>query len=129
MPKKFKHKDLVTELNFFMSGKKHMMVELATNRYKGGENTLNLVAYSPKEDYPIDIAEATLMYDTEGYITEYRQFTSPIFNHNKATLPKHDHFDREQVRAIMMDLHIMNTFLEYLLGEPKPPLKRIKGYK
>jgi hypothetical protein len=125
MAKKFKHAELVKEINFFMSGKKHMMVELATNRYKGGESTLNLVCEVDKEGYMVEIAEAKLTYDEEGYIKEYTPFASAIFNEKRATLPKHEDFTREQVRTIMMDLHMMNTFLEYLLGEPKPPLKRI----
>jgi hypothetical protein len=125
MAKKFKHADLIKEINLFMGDKKDMVIELATNRYVGGENTLNLVADSKKKDYPVNIAEATITYNKEGYVIGYTEFSSPIFKPRVSTIPKHDHFDKEQVKTIMVELHILNKFLHYLLGEPKPPLKRV----
>jgi hypothetical protein len=118
MAKKFKHADLIKEINLFMGDKKDMVIELATNRYVGGENTLNLVADSKKKDYPVDIAEATITYNKEGYVIGYTKFSSPTF-------PNHDHFDKEHIKTIMIELHMLNMFLHYLLGEPKPPLKRV----
>jgi hypothetical protein len=125
MAKKFKHTDIVKEINLFMSGKKGMMLNLATNRYAEGENTLNLVADSSKKDYPVDIAESTLTYDKEGYVIGYTEFSSPIFHRYVHTRPKHDHFDKEHIKTIMVELHMLNMFLHYLLGEPKPPIKRV----
>jgi hypothetical protein len=118
MAKKFKHADLIKEINLFMGDKKDMVIELATNRYVGGENTLNLVADSKKKDYPVDIAEATITYNKEGNVIGYTKFSSPTF-------PNHDHFDKEHIKTIMIELHMLNMFLHYLLGEPKPPLKRV----